>query len=127
MADEEQKNDSSIEENIKSLRQLLQPSEAALSKEELLQASSRLKAVTPYNYDAWRLHADLLLNAIKQLEKRQLQQDIEFTLLAIPLREEDLRKAAEVALRQCAIFADSSEKRISLIDEANQVRVMTWF
>src|SRR4030095_9249709 len=109
------------------VRTLLEPTEVAPAREDLLEASRRLKTVVPYNYDAWRLHADLLLNAIQQLETRQLLPDANFTLLAIPLREDDLRDAAEAALRQCARFAGSAEKRTALVDEANHIRRLTWF
>ncbi len=109
------------------VRTLLEPKEVSPGKEDLLKASNKLKSVVPYNYDAWRLHADLLLNAIHQLETRQLQPDANFTLLAIPMREDDLRDAAETALRQCARFAGSAERRTALIDEANRTRRMTWF
>lgn len=73
------------------------------------------------------MHADLLLQAIAALGTRQLEPDETCTLFVTPLREEQLRDAAELALRQCAHFADSSEKRIALIDEANSVRRTTWF
>jgi hypothetical protein len=110
-----------------SLKKLLEPRKMVPSKEELEKAAAKLKTVTPYNYDAWRLHADLLLNALHQLETRQLQPDASFMLFTIPLRENDLRDAAESALRQCARFADSSEKRTELVDEANRIRQVTWF
>ena len=97
------------------------------SKEQLSTAAQQLQNVVPYNFEAWRLHADLLLNALKQLESRQFLPDPEFTLLSVALREDDLRDAAETALRQCARYADSEEKLIATIDEANQVRRVTWF
>ncbi len=56
-----------------------------------------------------------------------MQADPSFTLLAIPLTENDLRDAAEAALRQCAIFAPSDERAVTLVDEANCVRRQTWF
>src|SRR6202021_1121315 len=89
---------------INSVRSLLQPKEIAASREDLSQASKQLRTVTPYNYDAWRLHADLLLNALRQLQTREIQPDASFTLLAIPLRENDIRDAAEVVLRHLAFF-----------------------
>lgn len=112
---------------IESIRRLLEPKEIAPSREDLLRASQKLSTVIPYNYDAWRLHADLLLNGIRRLQTRELQPDANFTILAIPFREDDLRDAAETALRECARFADSAERRIALIDEANRIRRMTWF
>jgi len=112
---------------IESVRSLLEPKEVAPSKEDLLRASRQLRKAVHYNYDAWRLHADLLLNALRLLETRQLQPDANFKILAIPLREDDLRDAAEAALRQCAHCADSTDKRIAVVDEANRVRRKTWF
>jgi hypothetical protein len=112
---------------IETLKIVLTPKEVAPTKEELSSAASKLAKVAPYNYDAWRLHADLLLNALSQLQSRQLQPDASFTILTIPLREDDLRDAAELALRQCAHFADGAERRIAAIDEANRVRRETWF
>jgi len=111
---------------IKAIKKLLEPKAISLSRDELARASRELKKVDPYNYDAWRLHADLLLTALRQLETRELQPDANFTILAVPLQEDDIRNAAEAALRQCAHFADSAEKRIALVDEANRVRRLTW-
>lgn len=110
-----------------SIRALLKPHEISPSKEDLQRASQELKALAPYNFEAWRLHADLLLNAIRQLETRELQPDASFKLLAIPLRLEDLTDAAEAALRECARFARSEEQRVALVDEANSIRRTTWF
>lgn len=112
---------------IETVRSMLEPREVAPSREDLYLASRALRHVMPYNFDAWRLHADLLLTAIHQLETRQLQPDPNFTLMAIPLREDDLRDAAEQALRECAHFADNDKLKIKLIDEANSVRRLTWF
>ncbi len=112
---------------ITAVRSVLNASAVAPSKEALQQASAELKRVVPYNYEAWRLHADLLLNAINQLKTRQIEPDETITIFITPLREDQLRNAAEQALRQCAHFADSAEKRIALIDEANSVRQTTWF
>lgn len=112
---------------LDSLRALLKEKEASPSRDDLAQAAQMLTSVVPYNYDAWRLHANLLLNALRQLQTRQIQPDATFTLLTIPLREDAIRDAAEAALRQCAHYADSAEKRIHFIDEANRIRQTTWF
>lgn len=112
---------------ITSVQNMLKPHEGFLTRSQLVQASRELRRVTPYNFEAWRLHADVLLNALKQLETRQIQPDENFRILTIPLREGEIRDAAEAALRQCAHYAESEEKRISLIDEANSVRRKTWF
>jgi len=112
---------------ITSVQNMLKPHEGFLTRAQLVQASRELRRVTPYNFEAWRLHADVLLNALKQLETRQIQPDENFRILTIPLREAEIRDAAEAALRQCAHYAESEEKRIALIDEANSVRRKTWF
>ncbi len=52
------------QEVIDSVRSLLQPKEMSATRDDLLQASRQLRTIAPYNYDAWRLHADLLLNAL---------------------------------------------------------------
>lgn len=115
-----------VELVLSEIRALLSPQEVAPSREDLAKAAEGLKTVFPYNYEAWRLHADLIIKALHQLETRQLQTDAGFTIMAIPLREDDLRDAAEIALRQCAHFADSHEKMVAAIDEANRVRKLTW-
>lgn len=96
-------------------------------KDELLKAASVLETVRPDKFEAWRAQADLWLAAIRQLEKRQLRPDDSVSLLGIPLNENQLRDAAEKALRHCAHLATSIEERIALVDEANSVRKMTWF
>jgi hypothetical protein len=113
--------------SIATVRNLLHPREVSPSRDDLAKAAETLKTVVPYNYEAWRLHADLLLTALRQVTNRSLQADAGFTLFTIPLRENDLRDAAEDTLRECAHFADSDEKKIALVDEANRVRRLTWF
>jgi len=112
---------------ITSVQKILKPKGNYLTRAEMIEASRQLKRVMPYNYDAWRLHADVLLDALRQLETRQIQPDENFKILAIPLRENDIRDAAEAALRQCAHYASNERRRIALIDEANSVRRLTWF
>jgi hypothetical protein len=96
-------------------------------KDELLRASDTLASVVPNSYEAWKAKADLWLAAILQLESRHTAPDAELKLMGVPLLENDLRDAAEAALRQCAHFAPNVEERIALIDEANRVRKMSWF
>jgi len=96
-------------------------------KDELLKAASVLETVRPDKFEAWRAQADLWMAAIRQLERRQLRPDDSVLLLGIPLNENQLRDAAEKALRHCAHLATSIEDRIALVDEANSVRKMTWF
>lgn len=96
-------------------------------REELQRVSDTLASVVPNSFEAWKVQADLWLAAIRQLESRHISQDAEMQLMGVPLVENELRDAAESALRQCAHFAPSVEERIALIDEANRVRKMTWF
>ncbi len=123
----EQSHYDSAQDVISSVQSILKPKGEFLSRAELLEASKQLKKVMPYNFEAWRLHADILLNALRQLETRQLLPDDSFQILAIPLRENDIRDAAESALRQCAHFAPNEHQRIRLVDEANSVRRITLF
>lgn len=110
-----------------SVRAILQPQAVACSKEDLLRASDSLQELVPDDFQAWRLQADLLLAALKQIETRQIEPDESVQLMGTPLRESALRDAAEQALRNCAHFAAGKEQRIAVIDEANKVRRMTWF
>jgi hypothetical protein len=114
-------------ELLDSVKSSLQPRETGLSKEDLQRVSQKLKRIYPYNLEAWRLHADLLLNAIRMLQTRQMEPDDDTKLFVTPFREDQLRNAAERALRQCAHFAQSAEQKIAFVDEANQVRNVTWF
>ncbi len=102
-------------------------SDSDSGKDELVKVSETLTTVVPDKFEAWRAQADLWLAAIHQLEKRQLAPDDNVELMGVPLRENELRDAAEEALRQCAHFATTAEERIALIDEANNVRRMSWF
>lgn len=102
-------------------------SETEIANADLLQAAESLATVLPDRYEAWRAQADLWLTAIRQLEKRQLRPDDSINLLGVPLLENELRDAAEEALRQCAHHALTVDQRIALIDEANSVRRLTWF
>jgi hypothetical protein len=110
-----------------SVRAILQKETVPCTKDDLLSASESLDEMVPDDYQAWRLQADLLLAALKQLETRQIAPDESMKLLGVPLRESALRDAAEEALRNCAHFASTVEERVSLIDEANRVRNTTWF
>jgi serine/threonine-protein kinase PknG len=47
-------------------------------------------------------------------------------ILGVGLRENDLRLAAEAALRTCAREARTEGERYALVDRANQVRPVTW-
>ena len=78
-------------------------------------------------YLPWRSRANQLVTAIKKLERRELEVDLESNILGIPIAEKPLRQAAEQALRHCAHFAPTYDERISLVDEANAIRQKTWF
>jgi len=110
-----------------SVRALLESKSQEATMEDLVSASRTLEDVVPDDYQAWRTQADLLVNAIHQLEIRQIEPDESVSLIGIPLRETGLRDAAENALRNCAHFAQTFDERVTLIDEANRIRRTTWF
>lgn len=114
-------------QEITATLQAIKEQELATSADDLLRAADALKTIVPDNYEAWRAQADLWFTAVRRLQVREIAPDENITLMGIPLREEDLRNAAEKALRQCAHFAPTVERRIALIDEANSVRAITWF
>lgn len=97
------------------------------TKDDLLRASEKFESMVPDDFGSWRLQADLLLSALKQLQKRQIEADQTTTIMGVPLTEVNLRHACEKALRNCAHFAQTFEDRVALIDEANRVRQTTWF
>jgi hypothetical protein len=78
-------------------------------------------------YLPWRSRANQLVAAIRQLERRELEVDMNSNILGVPIAEKPLRQAAEEALRHCAHFAPSLDERICLVDEANSIREKTWF
>jgi Protein kinase G tetratricopeptide repeat len=78
-------------------------------------------------YLPWRSRANQLVAAIRQLERRELEVDLNSNILGVPIAEKPLRQAAEQALRHCAHFAPTFDERISLVDEANSIREKTWF
>ena len=109
------------------VRALLGTEAPEASNDDLFAAAKSLEAVVLDNYQAWRAQADVLLAALRKLETRQIEPDETIKVLGVVLRENDLRDAAEAALRNCAHFAESVEQHIGLIDEANRVRRTTWF
>lgn len=111
----------------KSMKVLLESKDIKPSKEELLSVSSSLEEIVPDDFSAWRAQTDLLLAAIRQLERREIEPDESVHILGIPLRLSALRDTAEEALRNCAHFADTVEERVALVDEANRIRNTTWF
>ncbi|MBU6451599.1 MAG: hypothetical protein KGS72_07470 [Cyanobacteria bacterium REEB67] len=106
---------------------LILDGETPACKADLLTAAAKFESMVPDDFVSWRLQADLLFTAIRQLETRQMEPDETVTLIGIPLTEHNLRHACEKALRNCAHFAPAYEDRVALIDEANRVRQRTWF
>jgi hypothetical protein len=109
-----------------SMQQILD-SDTPVCKADLVSAAAKFESMVPDDFASWRLQADLLITAIKQLETRQMEPDETVTLIGIPLTEVNLRHACEKALRNCAHFAPAYEDRVGLIDEANRLRQRTWF
>jgi len=108
------------------MKQIME-SQTPACKADLLEAAQKFESMVPDDFASWRMQANLLLTAIKQLELRQMEPDETTNLMGIPLTESNLRHACEKALRNCAHFAQNFEDRVALIDEANSVRQTTWF
>ncbi len=118
---------SGVRQAVTASMKLILDGETPTSKDDLLRASEKFESMVPDDYASWRLQANLLLSAVKQIETRQMEPDETVTLMGVPLTEVNLRHACEEALRNCAHFAQSFEDRVGLIDEANKVRRPTWF
>ena len=101
--------------------------DAEANARDLLDRAKNLIQIAPNSYEAWRVQAELLVTAIRRLEKREMAPDPNLRLFGVPIAEQALRDAAEQALRHCAHFANTFDDKISLIDEANSVRRKTWF
>ncbi len=95
------------------------------TQEELVQAAQTLQLLTVDTYELHYLSAQVLIEAIKQLELKQLKANPTIQMLGQPLEPNSLRFGAEKALRLCARYAKTKEQRISLIDRANQIRPRT--
>ena len=94
--------------------------------ESLLKLASALKE-SATDYESWRSRADILVLAVKKLERREIEADSNVKLIGVPLVQSELRAAAEKALRHCAHFAGTFDERISLVDHANDIRNVSWF
>jgi hypothetical protein len=118
---------SGVRQAVTASMKMILDGETPTSKDDLLRASEKFQSMVPDDYASWRLQANLLLSAIKQIETRQMEADETVTLMGVPLTDVNLRQACEKALRNCAHFAQSFEDRVGIIDEANKVRMRTWF
>ena len=96
-------------------------------RERIIQIGEKLKLAPENSYQAWRARADLWVAAVDQLETRQIIADPSIELFGVPLLTTELRRAAENAYRQSAHLSPSFEIRVELIDEANRIRIPTWF
>jgi len=95
-------------------------------KEHLVQAGTIIEVMAIEGYEKHRLCADLLLTAIRVAEAPGFQAEQEM-ILNTPLWPYRLREAAEKHLRICACFVQSERQRCRLVDEANNVRMVTFF
>ena len=70
------------------------------------------------------LRADLLRSAARFVETGGTG---DVRILGRPLKPKTLRRAAEEELRACARMAGTADERLRWIDQANQVRPVTWW
>jgi serine/threonine-protein kinase PknG len=89
-------------------------------------ASETLARINSRNLEMHRLRAELLLKALEQLASKRLVAS-EKTLLGVKLTDLALRSQAEIELRECGRYAQSSEDKFAYIDQANAVRCFTTF
>lgn len=106
-------------------RALLQAEPTAPGEKELTQAAQAIQALKIEGMARHRLAADLFLTAIERVEAKAVTVSGGARLLDLEFNAKALRLGAERELRACARFAASTDEKIALIDQANQVRPRT--
>jgi serine/threonine-protein kinase PknG len=95
--------------------------------EDLLAASEAVQALDGLmdGMEVTQLRADLFfVSALFAASTSGVSADAK--ILGVPVRERELRAAAEEAFRACARQAKSDGERFALVDRANEVRPVTW-
>lgn len=85
------------------------------------------ESAVPGSYEQWCAQAEIFKIAIHELVTREILPEPLIKLFGVSLVEDPLRRAAEHAYRKCAYLAQSTEKRIEHVDEANSIREESWF
>lgn len=107
-------------------RTLIDRDRALPGVQELKQAAAAIEALTLEGLDRHRLAHQILDTALFLMNSQKLPSEPDLQILGQPLREVNLRKGLEQALRAMAHLATGEEK-IRLVDEANRVRPRTVF
>jgi serine/threonine-protein kinase PknG len=106
-------------------RTLINQQHSLPGTQELTAAATAIEALSLEGMDRYKLTKQVLETALNLLNSRQLKAVNNLTLLGQPLKEFNIRKGLEKALRNMAHLANGDEK-ICLVDEANNVRPRTW-
>ncbi len=106
-------------------RTLINQQHSLPGTQELTAAATAIEALSIEGIDRYKLTKQVLETALNLLNSQQLQTANNLMILGQPLKEFNIRKGLEKALRNMAHLANGDEK-ICLVDEANKVRPRTW-
>jgi len=105
-------------------RTLIDRAHSVPGTEELKSASAAIEALTLEGTELYQLTKQILETALNLLTSQQLKATSNLKICGQPLEEVYVRQGLEKALRQLAHLT-TGDKKISLIDQANQVRSRT--
>lgn len=106
-------------------RTLINQQHSLPGTQESTAAATAIEALSLEGMDRYKLIKQVLETALNLLNSQQLKVANNLMLLGQPLKEFNIRKGLEKALRDMAHLASGDEK-IRLVDEANYVRPRTW-
>lgn len=95
------------------------------SDKDLQTAANAIESLSLEGLEKYRLTKQILETALNLLTSRVITPTPKLKILGQSLREEDIRKGIEKALRDMAHLTTGDEK-IRLVDEANKIRPRTW-
>jgi len=92
---------------------------------ELCEAAAVVESLGPDAPEAARLRAEVLGQALSQLEAKALIADPQRLVFGTPLTERPVRFGLEKSLRQLARNEPDRARQVELVDRANRVRPRT--
>ena len=95
------------------------------SDKDLQTAANAIESLSLEGLEKYHLTKQILETALNLLKSRVITPTPKLKILGQSLREEDIRKGIEKALRDMARLTAGDEK-IRLVDEANKIRPRTW-
>jgi serine/threonine-protein kinase PknG len=110
-----------------SLARVLLRSEASLDDALLDRAAHTIASITTEGEVLHQLAARLLSCAVSLVSEGKVKPDSARTLLGNPMEQDDLRKGAESEYRKAARLAINTSEKLSLVDQANEIRPVTLF